>query len=651
MTAANEWLEGNQRYLTAAIAAVREALERHLGAAPSATDAPDAKQRLEAAANELRHAPALEVLAVRFGLSPFERDVLLLCAGCELDASFAALLGRARGGEAQPSFGIALAALPDAHWSALAPTAALRTWRLVELGTGDSLTAAPLRIDERILHYLTGLSYVDERCQPLVAAVPATPIGESHTLASRKIAESVAGTEAGPLPRIELWGNDGGAKRGVARHVCDLLGTPLYSADAGDLPSTLAERDTFARLWQREAILTGAALMIDVEEATPEQRRGALAVAERIDSLVFLRSREPLSGYRGSVLRVEIAKPRAGEQRDLWRRVLGERAATLNGEIDVLASHFDLGAAAITTAARQVLTWTSEESGREQLAADLWDACRAEARPKLDDLARRLTSTPAWDDLILPQRQIELLGEIVQQVRHRATVYERWGFGGTGMRGLGISALFAGPSGTGKTLAAEVLARELRLDLYVIDLSSVVSKYIGQTEENLRKVFDAAEEGGAVLLFDEADALFGRRTEVKDSHDRYANIEVSYLLQRMEAYRGLAILTTNLRSALDTAFLRRLRFIVDFPFPDAQQRAGIWRRTLPELLPRDGVEPEKLARLNVAGGNIRNIAVNAAFLAAAAGEPLRMTHLLRAARSECGKIERPITEAETAGWL
>jgi len=244
-----------------------------------------------------------------------------------------------------------------------------------------------------------------------------------------------------------------------------------------------------------------------------------------------------------------------------------------------------------------------------------------------------------------------MLRDIAVHVRQRTTVYETWGFASRGGRGLGISSLFAGASGTGKTMAAEVLANELHLDLYRIDLSQVVSKYIGETEKNLRRVFDAAEEGGAILLFDEADALFGKRSEVRDSHDRYANIEVSYLLQRMESYRGLAILTTNIKGALDSAFLRRIRFIVQFPFPDVTQRGEIWRRIFPASTPTEGLDMSKLARLNVTGGNIRNIALNAAFLAADAGEPVRMTHLLRAARGEYAKLEKSLTEAEIGGWL
>src|SRR3569833_3873007 len=211
----------------------------------------------------------------------------------------------------------------------------------------------------------------------------------------------------------------------------------------------------------------------------------------------------------------------------------------------------------------------------------------------------------AWDDLVLPPGQLAILHDIAHQVRHRATVYEQWGYAAKGARGLGISALIAGESGTGKTLAAEVIAADLGIDLYRIDLAAVVSKYIGETEKHLDRLFSAAEASGAVLLFDEADALFGKRSEVKDSHDRYANVELAYLLQRMESYRGLSILTTNAKSLLDTAFLRRIRFIVQFPFPDAAHRAEIWRRVFPAELPVEAIPIDLLARLHVAGGHIR----------------------------------------------
>ncbi|MEH2114811.1 ATP-binding protein [Nostoc sp.] len=266
-------------------------------------------------------------------------------------------------------------------------------------------------------------------------------------------------------------------------------------------------------------------------------------------------------------------------------------------------------------------------------------------------MAQSIRAIATWQDLVLPDPQQQLLREIVAQVRQRIRVYETWEFAVRGSNGLGISALFAGASGTGKTLAAEVLAHELRLDLYRIDLSQVVSKYIGETEKNLRQVFDAAEASGAILLFDEADALFGKRSEVKDSHDRYANIEVSYLLQKMESYRGLAILTTNLKNAIDSAFLRRIRFVVQFPFPDAVQRIAIWQGMFSPKLPTIDLDFTKLARLNITGGNIRNIALNAAFLAANDGESLQMKHLLQAAQGEYAKLEKPFTEVEMGGWL
>ena len=290
-------------------------------------------------------------------------------------------------------------------------------------------------------------------------------------------------------------------------------------------------------------------------------------------------------------------------------------------------------------------------AGTDQPDAILWRACRSQGRSRLDDLAQRLEPAARWDDLVLPQPQKATLRQVAAHAQQRLKVYQEWGFAGKGTRGLGISTLFTGESGTGKTMAAEVLANELHLDLYRIDLSSVVSKYIGETEKNLRRVFDAAEDSGAILLFDEADALFGKRSEVKDSHDRYANIEVSYLLQRMEAYRGLAILTTNMKSALDSAFQRRLRFVVHFPFPDQEHRQEIWRQIFPMATPVTGLDYGKLARLHVAGGHIRNIAVNAAFLAAGTGEPVCMAHLLQAAHSEAAKRERPLSDAETRGWV
>ncbi len=356
-------------------------------------------------------------------------------------------------------------------------------------------------------------------------------------------------------------------------------------------------------------------------------------------------AREPLADLRRPAARLDVPRLPPAEQRALWAGRLGERAEALNGAVDSLVAHFDLGPQAIEAACAQAV------AGELELDTALWDSCRRHARPRLDDLAQRIDALAGWEDLVLPEEELAVLREIELHVRGRARVYEQWGFARKSARGLGVSALFEGASGTGKTMAAEVLARDLHLDLYRIDLSQVVSKYIGETEKNLRRVFDAAEAGGAILLFDEADALFGKRSEVKDSHDRYANIEVSYLLQRMEAYRGLAILTTNQRDALDEAFLRRIRFVVRFPFPDHAQRAEIWRRVFPAETPVSGLDDEALADLSLAGGNIRNVALFAAFLAADEGEPVGMRHVARAAARECAKLERPLTEQGVRQWL
>jgi SpoVK/Ycf46/Vps4 family AAA+-type ATPase len=345
-----------------------------------------------------------------------------------------------------------------------------------------------------------------------------------------------------------------------------------------------------------------------------------------------------------------VNKPGPSGQKHLWTEALGDEAQHLETVIEEIAEQFRFSADAIVAISRAVIT-QGYEGETKHLATKLWNACRWHARPRLETMAERIVPSCTWEDLVLPETQMQTLRQLVSQARHRMKVYETWGFAAKGRRGLGLSALFAGPSGTGKTLAAEVLANELKLDLYRIDLSSVVSKYIGETEQRLRMVFDAAETGGVLLLFDEADALFGKRSEVKEGLDRYANIEVGYLLQRMETFQGLAILTTNLKSSLDKAFQRRLRFSVDFPFPDMKQREAIWARAFPKQTPSVDLEPSRLAALNMTGGNIRNIALNAAFLAAEAGDAVSMAHILQATRLEATKIERPIAEMETRGWV
>ena len=653
------WHEANQRYLSAALAVVRGALQKYTASElkPEFEAQEMAwQQALQEAAAAMLAPSALDRLCKIFSLSPFERDLLLLCAGIDFSGEIAKLCAIAQGDPSRlyPTFSLALAALPNPHWDVITPNSCLRRWRLIHIGEGSALTLSPLRIDERILHYLAGTQYLDEHLAGILE--PCNFVG-NLVPSQQALAERVAGVLSYPktklLPIVQLCGIETASKRAVAATVCKILGLNLYFMLAQVVPLVPSELENLIRLWTRETILSPSALLIDCDEIDTNDIARTTAIthlSNRTNGVLILSSREGIRMSQRPAVRFDVQQPTSQEQSAVWQEALAEFVPQLNGQVKTLINQFNLSATTIRAACAEAAGYLSQADG-DNISTILWDACRVQARPRLDELAQRITPAADWENLVLPEAQKQILREIAAHVRQRDTVYETWGFAQHSKRGLGISALFAGASGTGKTLAAEVLAEELRLDLYRIDLSSVVSKYIGETEKNLRQVFDTAEQGGVILLFDEADALFGKRSEVKDARDRYANIEVSYLLQRMECYPGLAVLTTNIKSAIDAAFMRRIRFVVQFPFPDAVQRAEIWRRVFPRDTPTQGLDATQLARLNVAGGNIRNIALNAAFLAADGGEPVQMKHLLRAAQSEYAKLEKPMTEAEVGGWI
>jgi len=635
-------LEANRRYLCAELARIRALLGRAAGG-----DGAEAEDTIEQAGRESDAARArleveapVDLAAAVFGLTAFERDVLLLAAGYELDAGIGAACAGAAGrrGQVPPSFSTALAALPGAHWSALLPERPLRRWRLIELDPGQPLTQADLRIDERILHFIAGINVMDAR---LVSALrplaPPSLVAPSQRRVATALVERLGAR--GPWPVVQLVGDDADGREDVAALVAAQLGWSAYVVSGEEIPTGAAERAAFATLWTREAALLDAVLLIEAGAADAQVPVDELAGA--IGGPLFVGLRDPRPLRRASLVET-VHAPQWAEQRELWRRAIGGSAADSPGTVERLSSPLRLSARAIERLAPAI------REGREPVAVMRGDV-RARAGAALGQLAARVESVATWEDLVVPDATRALLREVADHVRHRGTVYDQWGFAARATRGLGIAALFAGPSGTGKTLAAEVLANELGLDLYRIDLATVVSKYIGETEKNLRRVFEAAEDTGAILLFDEADALFGKRSEVKDSHDRYANIEVSYLLQRMEAYSGLAILSTNAKAALDRAFQRRLRFVVPFPFPDARQRSDIWRRAFPVSTPTADLDYERLGRLDIAGGTIANVALRAAFRAARTATPVGMDDVAAAARDEYGKLDRAWTGAELGG--
>lgn len=694
-----QWQENNNRYLAEALAWLRLCLARLAGGArperqaeamkeaqpsgwfgkrkrsgedapPAADKAPEdelAKAALAMAdAAKADPPPALEILGQRLGLSRFEREILILCAAMELDTRIPPLCAAAQGypERAYPTFALAFALFDDPTWDALSAERPLRYWRLIEISQPGAtpLTLSALRADERIVNYLKGLNHLDDRLTPFLAPFDVAGDGEGILAASHNaIAGTVEhglrlGVDANRPPVVQLTGMDSVSKQQVALQVLSRLGLQGFRLPGELLPSSSNELETLARLWHRESTLLPLALYVDAVDAEegggPAERNQLLnRFLARCGTMSFLDTREPRPGLGLNAPPFDIDKPTPEEQRAAWKDALDGDAA---GIPDQLAGQFNLNLPTIRQVVRSVLADRGEEESSSSMLERLWEACLSRTRPRLDRLAQRIVPKAGWKDLVLPEEPLRLLHEIAAQVRQRSRVYDEWGFRRKMSRGFGISALFAGESGTGKTMAAEVIANELRLDLYRIDLSAVVSKYIGETEKNLRRVFDAAEDGGVILLFDEADALFGKRSEVKDSHDRYANIEINYLLQRMEAFRGLAILATNMKNALDQAFTRRLRFIVNIPFPSPAERSLIWEGAFPRDdherklpgTPVEGVDYEQLTKLNLTGGSIHNVALNAAFLAAQTGSPVTMPLIYEAARAELRKLDRPVNEGD-----
>jgi len=678
MSTKSEWERANQAYLSAALQWLRVRLaqaspatvasaapvvastapswwRRGAAIAPAVAPAtpaaiPDdgavaAARAAMASAEESTPPPALRLLADACGLSTFERQTLLLCAALEIDSGFAAACARAQGDLAKPhpTFALALALLEEPSWEALAPERPLRALRLIEIAPSGSqaLIAAPLRIDERVAAFLKGLNYLDERLATLCSPIEelAAPASDALPLAQQAVVDAFEHGVRSGASLLHLHGANARERLALAGSLAQRLGLGALTLPADVLPARGVELDAFIQLWRRESLLLPLLLVVELAdgETAPDAVCARVQrLAARIHAPVVVSAQDALGSLPPETLVGEARRASAGEQRAAWQHALaalGDNAEALAAR---MAGQFDLDFATIAATAAHALA----EGDRTALAARLWSACTQRARPALRQLARRIEPCADWDALVLPAHEKEQLRRIAEQVRQRGRVYDDYGFRARSHRGLGITALFCGESGTGKTLAAEVLAGELGLALYRIDLSAVVDKYIGETEKNLRRVFDATEDGGAILFFDEADALFGKRSEVRDSHDRYANIEINYLLQRMEAFTGLAILATNMKHALDVAFMRRLRFVVNFPFPGAAERRAIWASAFPAATPRDGIDLDQLARINLSGGSIQNVAMNAAFLAAEGGAPVDMPHLLDAVRMEMRKLER-----------
>jgi ATP-dependent 26S proteasome regulatory subunit len=640
------------------------------------------QERLAASAGEAIYL-ALPVLARLFHLTSFETQIILLCLAPELDRKYEKLYGYLQDDitRKRPCASLAfdLFCRTRADEFAMRPVfdsqAPLIKYRLLRMTDNqpegsEPLFARPLKLDDRIVNFALGVRTIDARLESSASLVSAQANSRAPEVGDELRSRTLSFIRAhfgdsepnGRNLIFYLRGPAGSDRRALAETISHSIGLDLIVADVEKMMSGPSSFEETVWLLGREALLRPATLCLerlDFLIAEPDKHRTSLiALIEAISTfsrLTFLLGGQDWRphGLSGEELFITLEFPQAEDRtgKRLWDSQLnGHYQFAEDVDFDVLASKFRLPPGRIRDAlmaAETFARWRSPEAA-EITMDDLHAACRAQATPKLGALARKIIPQYEWDDIVLPDDQLAQLREMRQQAMYRSVVYGQWGFERKLSRGKGLNALFSGPPGTGKTMAAEVIARDLRLDLYQIDLSQVVSKYIGETEKNLSQIFREAQSSKAILFFDEAEALFGKRSEVKDAHDRYANIEVGYLLQKMEEYEGIAILATNLRQHLDEAFVRRLQFIVEFPFPDEEHRRRIWEVIFPREAPLDAdVDFGFLAReVKLAGGNIKNISLASAFYAASDGRVIHMSHLIRATRREFQKLGRTWDEAE-----
>ncbi|MEW9920200.1 ATP-binding protein [Marimonas sp. MJW-29] len=572
-----------------------------------------------------------EDLASRFGLDAPETSAIAMLAAAAIDQRSAAALSAS--GHA-PTVADLMTAIPGLRWESLSQSAVLRGWFLIRLGSAQQLRNSTVAIDSRILDWCQGDNTPDARLGPHLR-----PLAARDILSDRQCrrADTAADTLAERITRagtgsLVIVGEGQGTRDALASRVAASLSMEPLGIDASLFDTPAADSRALQRLLARETVLARALPLITVETLGPREaafcrslEMPALILADSIAHRTLL--------PRGAEL-FTLEPPDAAERSELWHRHLELPA---HAALSDLAESFVIGADDIARIAADL-----EPLPPDARADAAWATARQHLAPPPEPLVQEIRPTVGWADLILPPATEATLRLIASQIRHRARVYRDWHFADRLSRGLGVTALFSGPSGTGKTLAAEVIAAELDLPLLRVNLSQVVDKYIGETEKHLDHVFAMAERAGAILFFDEAEALFHKRGDGESAQERFAAMTVAYLLQRLECCNATCILATNMRASVDDAFLRRIRFAVHFAFPAAAERARLWAAAFPGEAPLDRVDPVTLALLPATGGTIRNAALNAAFLAAETESAIGMTHVCAALEIENAKLAQPI---------
>jgi SpoVK/Ycf46/Vps4 family AAA+-type ATPase len=626
---------------------------------------------------------SLPHLSHLFHLTLFEEQCLLICLAPELDIKYEKLYAYVQDDitRKRSSVDMVLNLLCYTMQEKLSarlvfdPQAPLLKYKLLQMADGSQDSSTPLisrflKIDNRIVNFLLGFGQMDSRLESIARLVPAqaepkqTTVSEDIQNRIKKFIHFYLSKEKSVRRNIifHFHGHYGAGKEALAYNICQDIGLPLLIVDTEKITGGQTPFENITSLLGREAILQQAALcfknfdhLLTDDEKHQFQLRLLLEALRTFSPLTFLlssRSWKPQGSLKGDIfIEQEFSIPDYESRKGLWKNCLNSHY-TLAGDVDLntLANKFRFTQGQIHDAinmAQNLACWRSPNDV-EITMTDLYTACRAQSNFKLSALAHKIKAKYIWNDIVLPLDQKNQLREICNHVKYRHIVYGEWGFDRKLSLGMGLNVLFSGPPGTGKTMAAEVIANELKLDIYKIDLSQVVSKYIGETEKNLNKIFSEAQTSNAILFFDEADALFGKRSEVKDAHDRYANIEIGYLLQKMEEYDGIVILATNLRNNMDEAFARRIQFTIEFPFPDERERKLMWQGIFPENTPlAKDIDYDFLSeKLKITGGNIKNIALTSAFYAAKQAPEIEMSHIMLAAKREYQKIGKPFLKSD-----